>query len=46
MITHLFGFLEQSFPSTKRTQKWGLVIYLDQCNPKCIYLQKEDKFED
>jgi len=40
MITHLFGILEQSFPSTKRTQKWGLVVYLDQCNPKCIYLQK------
>jgi len=34
----IFG---QSFPSTKRTQKkWGLVVYLDKCNPKCIYLPK------
>jgi len=27
-------------PIYKLTQKWGLVVYLDQCNPKCIYLQK------
>jgi len=39
-VTRLSGLLEQSFQSTKRTQKWGLVVYLDQCNPKCIYLQK------
>jgi len=39
-VTRLSGILEQSFQSTKRTQKWGLVVYLDQCNPKCIYLQK------
>jgi len=39
-VTHLSRLLEQSFQSTKRTQKWGLVVYLDQCNPKCIYLQK------
>ena len=39
-VTHLSGLLEQSFQSTKRTQKWGLVVYLDQCNLKCIYLQK------
>jgi len=39
-VTHLSGLLEQSFQSTKRTQKWGLVVYLYQCNPQCIYLQK------
>ena len=39
-ITRLSGLLEQSFQSTKRIQKWGLVVYLDQCNPKCIYLQR------
>jgi len=39
-VTRLSGLMEQSFQSTKRTQKWGLVVYLDQCNPKCIYLQK------
>ena len=39
-VTRLSELLEQSFPSTKRTEKWGSVVYLDQCNPKCIYLQK------
>jgi len=39
-VTHLSGLLEQNFQSTKRTQKWGLMVYLDQCNLKCIYLQK------
>jgi len=40
-VTHLSGLLEQSFQSTKRIQKkWGLMVYLDQCNSQCIYLQK------
>jgi len=37
---HSLVWIFGTFPSTKRTQKWGLVVYLDQCNPKCIYLQK------
>jgi len=24
----------------KDTKKWGLMVYLDQCDPQCIYLQK------
>jgi len=38
--------LEQSFLSTNGYKKWGLVVKLYQCNPKCIYLQKQDKIED
>jgi len=39
-VTHLSGLLEQSLQSRKRTQKWRLMVYLDQCNLKYIYLQK------
>ena len=39
-ITHLFGFLEQSFQSINRHKKWGLVVKLDQYNSKYIYLRK------
>jgi len=33
-------FWNKSFHLQKGHKKWGLVVYLDQCNPKCIYLQK------
>jgi len=32
--------LEQSFPTTKRSQKWGLVVYLDQCNQNVFIYKK------
>jgi len=39
----LVWVLEQSFLSTITHKKWGLVGKLDQCNSKCIYLQKQEK---
>jgi len=33
-------FWSKAFNLQEGHKKWGLMVYLDQCNPQCIYLQK------